>query len=211
MKKIIIQNKKIAVTISENRFNEISKNFSQKTHFHPDGKIQRIETPEQQARQSILSDAMRKLGNRTELRLITDEYKRPHDPDDVMRLAKRSLMVEYLTEHGKYNIDSTMMRLDGGHRMSDGMANDVYNAEVFADGLLSPISGDDILNYMVGDSLDSRADQAISDSIKCLDYMRDLDLRYRTRLSNNLLGDVEIEILSEMPSQIGMCRYQEAI
>lgn len=176
-------------------------------------------------RATILSDAMRQLGNASELKLIESE---PITEDQVRAEAYDILVFEYLKEHCHYDLQKTLIRMHGGHRMSRGMQNDVDEARAYADGIMFPISNDQLMRRMsklmaenkgryphprelkkirLQRNLDGlTADAAIEAACKTLQAQRKTELGYRDHFAN-FRNDWKIEIIGDMPEQIGTCRY----
>lgn len=178
-------------------------------------------------RATILSDAMRQLGNTAELKLVESE---PITEDQVREAAYDILVVEYLKEHCNSDFHKTIMRMHGGHRMSQGMQNDVAEARAYADGVMSPITNCQLMNRMseLMDENEGRdphpreikklrlqrnldglsADTAIEAAYEVLQSGRENELAYRDHFAN-FRNAWKIEIIGDMPEQIGMCRYEK--
>ena len=84
---------------------------------------------------------MGKLASATELRLrLTNDIERA----DVIALAHKLLVRDYLEEHSHYNVNEVIMRLEEGHLMHKYMAQEVtLPANEYARGVLKTISQDD--------------------------------------------------------------------
>jgi len=109
---LTVENSRIRVTVSR----EIADKFL------PTGVIGRDESPGQAQRGRLLSAAMGKLASATELRLrLTNDIERA----DVIALAHKLLVRDYLEEHSHYNVNEVIMRLEEGHLMHKYMAQEV--------------------------------------------------------------------------------------
>lgn len=136
------------------------------------------------SREKILSHAMRVLGNQSEARILKSEG---HQEDEVKDAALRELTYEYLSGHHRYDLTETIMRFNGGHRMSKGMAADVDAAKHYAQ------------HRIIEDP-----EQATAIGRRALNIELNSEIKYRGRFANNTW---DIQIIGEMPEQIGMCRY----
>lgn len=136
------------------------------------------------SREKILSHAMRVLGNQSESRILKSES---HGAEDVEYAALQELTYEYLSKHHRYDLTETIMRLNGKHRMSKGMIADVDAAKRYAQ------------HRMIEDP-----EQAAVIGRRALDIELKSEVKYRDRFANNAW---DIQIIGEMPEQIGMCRY----
>lgn len=143
-------------------------------------------------RYGVFNDAMRMLGNRSEAAILKNE---PVDDDEVFLLARSSLVTEWIVENGRYNTNETLMRMDGGYRMSIGMQRDVDRARAYADKIMNTDG-------------DPQAIDALINARAILERERAIELKYRNAISTWCHG-WNIEIIGEMPEQIGMCRYRE--
>lgn len=139
----------------------------------------------QDCRAEILSHAMSVIGNRSEAEILeTEEIS----DDDATEATTEELIYQYLAEHCRYNLSETLMRLRGGHRMSEGMSADVSAAEAFA-------------------ALELRNNPELLDiGRKILAAAAEREQKYRRSRANS---EWNIEIIGPMPAQIGMCRYHE--
>jgi hypothetical protein len=139
-------------------------------------------------RATILSHAMRILGNRSEVNILENEQP---EEREIRNEAFDILKHEHLQEHCHYNYGELLMRMMGGHRMSDGMHRDIENANIYASEMLERNPAP----YL------ERAKQSLADR-------QQLELRYRHRFADQ---NWDIQIIGDMPEQIGMCRYQEVV
>lgn len=178
-------------------------------------------------RAKILSDAMRQLGNASELKMIKSE---PITNEEVRQKAQKILFHEYLFENCHYDLPETLMRYYGGHRMSTGMTNEVNTALAYAAGIMEPISNDRLMELMdklmkadksgkpnkreikklgLQRNLDNiTPDSAIEKAINKLEEERISDMKYRNHFAN-FRNHWLIEIIGDMPAEIGTCRYIE--
>ena len=115
------ENDRIRVTVSD----ELAKQYDAEYIAHLQGK----QTPEQILRGLVLSDAMSILGNSSEAALLESE---PITGQQIEDRAIELLTIQHLIEHCRYNVGETLMRMNGGHRMSLGMAADVDAANSWA-------------------------------------------------------------------------------
>lgn len=138
-------------------------------------------------RDLILSHAMSVLGNRSEAAILETETV---SDDEANESAIEELTYQYLSEHCRYNLAETLMRMNGGHRMSEGMSADVSAARTYARNEL--LNNPDFIE-LGRKSLMMRADD---------------EKQYRRARGNS---EWQIEIIGLMPKQIGMCRYQETV
>ncbi len=137
-------------------------------------------------RDLILSHAMRVLGHRSELSILATETV---SDDEARTETMEILTYQYLSEHCRYNLGETLMRMNGGHRMSCGMSADVDAAHAQARNEL-----------IENPALIELGRKSLADKLN-------LDRKYSGRIASS---EWQIEIIGDMPKQIGMCRYQEA-
>lgn len=135
------------------------------------------------SRGEILSHAMAVLGNRSERAILETETI---SNEDVEQETIEELTYQYLSEHCRYNLNNVLMRMYGGYRMSEGMQADVSAAKMYA---RSALINNPKLIEIGKKSLQLRANE---------------EKRYRQSRANS---NWKIEIIGEMPKQIGMCRY----
>ncbi len=179
---ITVQNDRIRVTVSDDVAAEYSERSIYLAH------IQGTQTPEQIQRGLVLSDAMSILGNSSEVTILESEPITEHEIEDrVIEL----LTIQHLIEHCRYNVGETLMRMNDGHRMSLGMEADVEAARSWAHNKLR-----------------TNRSESMEIGKKSIIDERDRNLRYRQAKSNR--DGFQIEIIGPMPSEIGLCRYQEA-
>lgn len=173
------------------------------------------------SRAKILSEAMAKIGNASEAKLAKSESI---SEDEVRERAHQYLFYQYLKNNCKYNLYEVLMRAEHGARMSYGMQAAVAEASAYADGIMNPINNDKLIARMekllkkgiahhpreikkirLQRNLEGvTADDAIEVAYKSLSGERDLEIRYRTNRANT--DGWQIEILGELPEQIGLCR-----
>lgn len=135
----------------------------------------------------ILSHAMRILGNRSEVALL--EREEPTE-SEIVNEAFDIIFHEHLQQHCHYEYMSVVSRMNMGARMSDGMKRDIENARTYASS-----------------EIERNPEPYIEQARQLLDQEKQLELRYRHRFADQ---DWDIEIIGDMPDQIGLCRYQEA-
>lgn len=201
MEKIIVENHRLRVTLPKEEFERIG-------------------------RYGVFNNAMRMLGARSELSLLEKESI---PESEIVAAAREKLVFDHLSEHCRYNLNETLMRMDGGHRMSPGMAEDVARAKAYADGVLSPISAEQLRNWYsaryeagnepnrreldiqrlrAGRGINEDAEKILAEAAEELEKSRHHEKEYRSRFTGLCKG-WDIEIIGEMPEQIGLCRYQQ--
>jgi len=141
---------------------------------------------EEHGKQNILADAMRTLGHQSEIRLMESE---PLDLEAAKIVREENFLYEYLVDHCRYNLSETLMRMNGGHRMSAAMAADVSASHVYAARQMEDVTNAEIK--------------------KIAQELRDFDLKHSRRFAD--AGELKITILcpEAMPEQIGLCRYRQ--
>ena len=137
------------------------------------------------SRALILSHAMSVLGNRSEAKILETETV---SDDEATVSAIEELTYQYLSEHCRYNLSETLMRMNGGHRMSEGMSADVSAARAYA--------RNELLNNP----------SLVELGRKSLNLAAMHEKQYRAARGNS---EWQIEIIGDMPEQIGMCRNLE--
>ncbi len=138
-------------------------------------------------RATILSHAMVVLGNRSEGKIVATET--PTD-EEIRTEAIERLRDEFILEHCRYNPCDVLMRLATGRIMSAGMWRDVETAVAHAH-----------------EEIERNPLPHLTSAREALQRRIDDEIRYRRSRANS---EWNIEIIGIMPSQIGMCRYQEA-
>src|SRR3989304_1634644 len=91
----------------------------------------------QDVRSIILSEAMRKLGNASEAKILEGEIQAEPDRAEVEKMARETIFENCLKRICHYDLENTLMRYRGGHRMSDGMGRDIKKAQVDASKIIS--------------------------------------------------------------------------
>lgn len=178
-------NNRIRVTVSDGTVN----GYRDRAEYI--SRIQGSQAPDQILRGLILSDAMLILGNASELKILEALGGADAIRDmDVENTALEILIYEHLAEHGRYNLPETLMRMRGGHRMSEGMEADVYSAKLYAVRELA-----------------NNPKPAMERAEKTLKYLKQCELNYRRAKSNR--DGFKIEIIGPMPEHIGLCRFDE--
>lgn len=138
------------------------------------------------SREKILSHAMSVLGNQSECKLMRNEVD---TVDEIECAGLDALTYNYLSEHHRYNLTETIMRMNGGHRMSMGMSADVESARLYAQNELLT-NREDVLRI----------------GAESLKHTQSTELKYREQRAKT---EWDIAVIGEMPEQIGMCRYTE--
>jgi hypothetical protein len=234
---ITVQNDRIRVTVTQEIWDSFSDAAQRLAHKQvlPSGDVH-IHSPEKILRGLVLSEAMTKLGSASELKSLENEEL---DNTEITKLAKLTLMRNYLEKRGRYNTDDLMWRYEGGKMMSLGMQHFVLEAESYAQGLLSPLSEDDawkdLKNYIskfiasgtepaeheirtkkklmdlrmgkLGD--EAAADAAMTQAEDSLNFCRNIDRNYLKSRAD--MDGWQIEVIGEMPDQIGLSRYSTEV
>lgn len=215
------QNSRIRVTVSEKTVAKFVRQITPAS-------LGQHETPDQAVRGRILSAAMSKLGNHSELALMRNEYI---ENQEVIKLAHSILMHRYLVEHSKYDVGQMLFRYENDHRLSVGQSIEIDSANAYAQGLLSPIAKqearqevikylggldkDDIANSRAINAMGERmallsntdnasAKWAISEAVNMLTTSKQFEIDYRSVMANQ--DGWVIEVVGDLPSQIGVCR-----
>lgn len=215
-----VENARLRVTVSD----EVVARFQ-------GGPRGRHETEDQALRGRILSNAMEKIGNQSELALM---YSEGVSTDEVFKVAFMDLFRQYLERRGKYNVCDVVGRYLLGARMSEGMALEKDLAVAYAHGVLAPVSDDEsrkelqdyVLSMHPGAPLDARAvdtikqkmmlrrnaagecaTKALADAAATVLTFHQAEMRYRNARSN--MEGWTIEIIGEMPDIIGVCRVTQ--
>jgi hypothetical protein len=179
------ENNRIRVTVSD----DVAAKYYERSFYL--AHIQGTQTHEQILRGLILSDAMSILGNASELEILEALGGANAIRDmDIENTALDMLTYEYLAEHCRYNLSETLMRMAGGHRMSEGMEADVYSAKLYAVRELT-----------------NNPKPAMGRAEKTLKYLKQCEINYRRAKSSR--EGFEIEIIGPMPEHIGLCRFDE--
>ncbi|WP_434666815.1 hypothetical protein [Aeromonas sp. NJAU223] len=211
---LTVENSRIRVTVSR----EIADKFL------PTGVTGRDESPGQAQRGRLLSAAMGKLASATELRLrLTNDIERA----DIIALAHKILVRDYLEEHSHYNVNEVIMRLEEGHLMHKYMAQEVTLANAHARGVLKPISQDDARFYVASRvmagvlsshecrQLETRVELLLSrigiDATEALDKARhavqaQANIAHHYHMCRANLAGWEIKVIGELPTHVGLSK-----
>ena len=211
------QNDKIRVTVTD----EIWSSYAAKAEWTAKLSTQ---TPEQATRGMILSAAMEKIANAQEAARLG--CRKP-TMDQVMERARRILVWEYLAENCRYDLQETVFRMENGHRMSEGMAMDVAQARAYADGLLAPLTNDELMRRagkIFSAEFPRRADvktlalrantarataaDVIERAAEELSSEIAEETAYRARRAKNDGWDIEILDADAMPRMVGVCEIE---
>lgn len=218
------QNSRIRVTVSEKI---VAKFASQITPAF----LGKHEKPEQAVRGRILSAAMTKLGNLHELANVRNEQV---DNRKVIELAHNILARHHLLRHSKYDINNLLFRYENGYLLTQGQSLEISRANAYAKGLLSPISmqearlesikclkdlGEDnsakarAVNTMsekislLVNADNASAEWAIAEAAKLLTTSKQFEMDYRSAMAKS--DGWVIEVIGDLPSQIGVCRVTQ--
>jgi len=148
----------------------------------------RVELTDEQAakfdndRGKILSRAMQILGNQSEAQQMDSD---PVTENECFDEGLKSYLYDYLTEKHPDNVGEIIYRLTNGHRIPKRWAMSISGGKAKA----TSQQRDDIIK---------RGKQAIESELI-------LEKTYRHRFDNS---DWNIEIIGDMPEQIGMCRFK---
>ncbi len=211
---LTVENSRIRVTVSR----EIADKFL------PTGVIGRDESPGQAQRGRLLSAAMGKLASATELRLrLTNDIELA----DVIALAHKLLVRDYLEEHSHYNVNEVIMRLEEGHLMHKYMAQEVTLANEYARGVLKTISQDDARLYVAPKvmagvlspherrQLETRVELLLNrigiNATEALDKARhalqaQANIAHHYHMCRANMTGWKIEVIGELPAQVGLSR-----
>lgn len=213
------ENNTIRVTIPDEEYERLREDVSS---FNP---LQRVE---QVVRGLVLSNAMEALGNRSEVKLLEQEGPQI-TPEDVRRIAREFLAFDYLNNNTKYREGEAFLRWRTGRIMPEGMHQELQSALSYASGCLSPIDREeaiaDLRKIYRSDKHRHEQDRevqhvvlrlgnnaqgcnAVTEATKYITDQFEVELSYRNRCCN---WDYQIEIIGEMPEQIGMCRFDKAV
>ena len=142
------------------------------------------ETFEQLGRERVFTVAMLTLGNQSELKLLRKETSYE---DYLLKTAAEAAFADALLQNCRHDFLETIRRYHGNHRLSIGQQADI-------------------------DLALSEAEKNIADPEKRQRYIdiakgsAETELNYRTKMSKN---DWHIQIIGNMPEQIGTCRFQQ--
>lgn len=148
----------------------------------------RVELTDEQAakfdndRGKILSQAMRILGNQSEAQQLDADI---YTADECFEEGLQSYFYDYLAKQHPDNVGEIIHRLNNKHRIPQRWAMSISGAKAHA----SAQPRDEILK---------RGKQAI-------EAEQTLEKKYRHRFDDS---DWKIEIIGDMPDQIGMCRFK---
>ena len=140
-------------------------------------------------RATILSHAMMVLGNRCEAALLDSENEQPTGAE-IIKTALDDIMIEYLSEHCRYNVNETIMRYITARIMPQGMRREIESAIAYAQNELC----------------ENPKHTALSAARESLIRRIEDEKTYR---KSRARCNWKIEIIGPMPEQIGMCRFQE--
>lgn len=158
-------------------------------------------------RYGVFNSAMRMLGNRSEAKILDSE---PINSAEIMRLAHESLVFDYIRKHCVRYCKQILIRMPAGRIMTPSMEADVAKADAYADGVLSPITHEQLQDWAREMRLGVNgptADIVLAEVTEYLERYRQLELERRRVIGNSCLG-WRIEIVGKMPERIGLCRYQ---
>ena len=148
----------------------------------------RVELTDEQAakfdndRGKILSHAMRILGNQSEAQNVDSDI---FTEDEYFEQGIQSYFYDDLVKKHPDHIGEIIYRINNRHRIPQRWAMSISGAKTYA----SAQPRDEIIN---------RGKQAIEAELI-------LESKYRHRFDNS---DWKIEIIGDMPEQIGMCRFK---
>jgi len=137
-------------------------------------------------RATILSYAMRILGNRSEIKIAANEQQIAET--EIYSYAYDALVYNYLAENTTCRLEDVLYRLHGGHRLPGRMASEVAAAMAFAKTELE------------------RNPNLLKSAADDLSKFGDAENKFRSAIANT---DWRIEIIGDLPRQIGSCRMQQ--
>lgn len=148
----------------------------------------RVELTDEQAakfdndRAKILSHAMVILGNQSESKqLDKDEYT----DDEYYENGTHAFFFDHLADQHPDNVGEIIYRLENNHRIPRRWAMSISGAQAHASS--------------------HTRDEIIERGKKAIEFDQKLEKKYRNRFNDS---DWNIEIIGDMPEQIGMCRYK---
>ncbi len=174
----IYENSKIRVTVPDEIVEDLQPEADRLVC------LQGSQNSDQILRGLVLSRAMEVLGNRSEFKILEAEKI---NSDEAKKVALEYLAYEYLSNgHCRYALSEVLMRMNGGHQMSPGMAADVDVAKLYAQK-----------RWM------ENPNEIMAIGHEMLLYSKNLDVSYRRK---KMQSQYKIEILANLPKQIGTCR-----
>jgi hypothetical protein len=225
MSTVVVENEKIRITLSKELFDQFQ--CEDRIEYLKSGdKIVHSGASEQRGK--VLSYAMSKLANDQEYLRVKDTPKIT-EPDYAMAelAVKEKYKIKYLLEHNHLYGDELWVRLNGGHRLSSGMAQLVEEANAYATGIMGDCDlhcfAERCLNiskYEKKRELNKLALMSPENQLNVdeeivleahnlmwlMNYHIDVEISYRNRFKD---WDMRIEILRPdlMPNQIGTCAF----
>lgn len=145
---------------------------------------------EYHGRYNVFHRAMRMMGNSSEHELLLREGI---PENEIEHEAFECLRDEWIIENTRYSPSEVLMRLNGGHRMSEGMRADVSAACIHA-----------------ARELRENRTAALASARASIQIRHDAELKYRSHYARDCEG-WKIEIIGVMPEQIGLCRYSHEV
>jgi putative transposon-encoded protein len=133
-------------------------------------------------RAKILSRAMQILGNRSESQCMESDV---YTDEEYIAEGISAFVSDYLVEKFPDNCGEILMRMRENRRLAPGMVRGIAGANAFANS--------------------KPRDEIINRGKKSIEYDIATEKNYRHRFDKN---DWKIEIIGDMPEQIGMCRYK---
>lgn len=133
-------------------------------------------------RAKILSHAMVILGNQSELNHLNQDT---YTDDEYIEAGLNAFFYDQLVESHPDNVGEIIYRLENNHRIPQRWAISISGAQAHAAA--------------------HERDEIIERGKQAIEFDQKIEKNYRGRFSKS---DWNIEIIGDMPEQIGMCRYK---
>lgn len=133
-------------------------------------------------RAKILSRAMQILGNRSEAQCMESDV---YSDEEYITRGLSAFVSDYIVEKFPDNCGEILMRMRENRRLAPGMVRGITAANAIANS--------------------KPREEIIDRGKKSIEFDLKTEKPYRHRFDKN---DWKIEIIGDMPEQIGMCRYK---
>jgi hypothetical protein len=134
-------------------------------------------------RAKILSRAMEILGNRSEAQCMGSDI---YTDEEYIAEGISAFISDYIVEKFPDNCGEILMRMRENRRLAPGMIRGIAGANAFANS--------------------KPREEIIDRGKKSIEFDISIEKKYRHRFDKN---DWKIEIIGDMPEQIGLCRYKK--
>jgi hypothetical protein len=231
---VTVQNDRIRVTVTQ----EIWDSYAERAESITASKLGdcSVALSEQVQRGLVLSEAMSKLGNASEVALLENESVLA---EEIETLAREHLMLLYLQTNRPKTADKTAGRYRKGLPLTYSMKCDVALGLAFAEGALSPVTAilarKELIAYVTeceASNLQQSPRElahlssimglrmgihkfpqnvgvvALADAAHIANNKRLNELQYRRGRAD--MRGWQIEVIGVMPTPIGVCRYAPA-